>query len=168
MRDCDNAMMRDRLPDLLHQGMPAADRAAVEAHVAACPECSAELEMLRAVKQALVPPTPRIEPAAVVSRVPAYRPASAWARALRSTPLRAAAAIVLVVGAASVIRGGLSQIGEPDSVVASVSSPELAVGVLADIADSDLRALMKEIGKIEALTPAEPEVVVPALPRGSE
>jgi hypothetical protein len=47
MNDCPNADIRDQLPDLLHDRLDASARAAVMAHVDACVDCRAELELLR-------------------------------------------------------------------------------------------------------------------------
>ena len=53
MNDCVNAEMRDRLPDLLHDRLDAATRAATVAHVDGCVDCRAELELLRGVRAML-------------------------------------------------------------------------------------------------------------------
>ena len=53
MTDCSNAEMRDRLPDVLHERLDPSARAAVMAHVARCPECRAELTLLREARVAL-------------------------------------------------------------------------------------------------------------------
>lgn len=49
MNECVNAEMRDALPDLIHGSLDAARAADVEAHVASCAECVAELDLLRVV-----------------------------------------------------------------------------------------------------------------------
>jgi hypothetical protein len=165
MRDCDDVTMRDLLPDLLHDRLPVGVRADVQAHVDGCAECRAELELLRTVMAAAA--APRVDASRIGAGLRPYRRPSVWVSAARSWPLRAAASIVLVVGVASVIRDRAEN--RPDSVVAVAAPwPELAVGGLTDIPESDLRALAAEMAKLEAVTSAEPEVVVPAVGRGGE
>ena len=49
------------------------------------------------------------------------------------------------------------------------TATELALGeTLHDLSDTQLRALLNELGTLEAVTPTETEVVVPALGRGSQ
>src|SRR5947209_7568668 len=71
MTDCPDAEIRDRLPDLLHDRLDASTRAAVEAHVAGCADCRAELELLRGIQSAHVVRTPRVNVNAIVAALPA-------------------------------------------------------------------------------------------------
>jgi anti-sigma factor RsiW len=64
--DCPNATMRDRLPDLLHDGLSASARAETERHLAECPSCAEELALLRAARRALA-----IAPSVDVARIAA-------------------------------------------------------------------------------------------------
>jgi len=165
MRDCDNVTMRDLLPDLLHDRLTAGVRADVLSHVDGCADCRAELELLRRVYAGAS--VPRVDASRIGAGLPPYRRPSVWASAARSWPLRAAAGVVLLLGTATVIRERTAN--RPDSVVATaVQSPELSVGGLTDIPESDLRALAAEMAKLEAVTSVEPEVVVPAVGRGGE
>ena len=168
MRDCDNAKMRDLLPDLLHDRLTVDVRAEVEAHLVSCADCRAELALLRGVQAAVAGRgTPAIDAARVSASLRPYRARSAWSAASQSWPLRAAAAVVLVAGAATLLRDGDSAT-RPDTVFASAHPSELSVGGLTDIPDSDLQTLLDGMGKLEAVTPAEPDViVVPAVGRGS-
>jgi anti-sigma factor RsiW len=62
MTDCVRADLRDALPDLIHDHFDPARTAEVEAHVAGCAECAAELDLLRAaLASASSPPTMNIE-----------------------------------------------------------------------------------------------------------
>ncbi|HEX3868393.1 MAG TPA: zf-HC2 domain-containing protein, partial [Gemmatimonadaceae bacterium] len=70
MIDCPNAEIRDRLPDLLHDRLSASERAMVMAHVDACAECRAELELLRGVQRTLMARTPRVDVGAIVAALP--------------------------------------------------------------------------------------------------
>jgi hypothetical protein len=163
MGDCDNVTMRDQLPDLLHDRLAIGVRADVQLHVNGCVECRAELELLRSVMSGMA--APRVDSSSISAQLRPYHRPSVWASAAHSWPLRAAAGIVLLVGAASVFRDSASN--QPDSVVAVASSAELSVGGLTDIPESDLRALLEEMGKLEAVTSSEPDVVVvPAVGRG--
>src|SRR5919199_2150612 len=86
MSDCPNVEIRDRLPDLVHGTLRGEQLAAVEAHVAQCPACAAEVALLRTARRAL-----RHAPAVDVARVaaavqrraagpvaPRRRPAPRW------------------------------------------------------------------------------------------
>ncbi len=194
MRDCPNATMRDRLPDLLSGRLPAGEQADVRAHVAACVDCRAELELLERVLASAV--TPRVDTTRIVAALPAYRPASWWRAAGRSRQAGIAAALVLLAGTATLIAGRV--VGGPPLVPdpvasASVQVPtrgatsvretpepslgrdalayrptELAVGeTLQDLSDADLRELLDELERFEALMPAEPEAIPPSLGRGA-
>ncbi len=86
MTDCPSAEIRDRLPDLLHDRLDANARAAVEAHVAGCVDCQAELEVLRGVQSSLMARTPRVNVNAIVAALPAP-PANTGADAGAPIPL---------------------------------------------------------------------------------
>ena len=117
MTDCPNAEIRDLLPDLVHGRLDAATRADVERHVRDCAECTAEVTLLRELRSAFHA-SPRVDVAAIVAAVPAYRkPAGrSW------IGWRAAAAItVLVAGGSSVAvlqRGGTSMADSARSIPA--------------------------------------------------
>ncbi|HEU4643093.1 MAG TPA: zf-HC2 domain-containing protein, partial [Gemmatimonadaceae bacterium] len=68
MTDCPRGDVRDLLPDLLHDRLDADARAEVERHVARCPECAAELELLRAMRGALSR-APMVDAAAIAAAV---------------------------------------------------------------------------------------------------
>ncbi len=118
MHDCSNAEIRDLLPDLLHGRLDAETRAQVEAHVARCADCAAELSVLRDLRAAMHT-APSENVASIVAAIPAHRPN------VRQTWVgwRVAAAVTLLVGGASsvvVIREGT--FGQPDSVRAVMAS----------------------------------------------
>src|ERR1044072_4700842 len=79
MNNGPNADIRDQLPDLLHERLDVSMRAAVMAHVDACVDCRAELELLRSVHEMLVSRTPRVDISYVVNALPkrAAQPAGA-------------------------------------------------------------------------------------------
>jgi hypothetical protein len=124
MRDCTNAEMRDRLPDLLHERMSAADRARVLAHAGACPECAAELDLLRSLGSVLAGPRHAVDVGAIgrAARIriggapaepaaPTRAEATPWREPVRrpawavrsATRLRAAAAVVVFAAAGAVL-----------------------------------------------------------------
>lgn len=104
MNDCVNAEIRDRFPDLLNGRLPETDVFAVSAHVSTCAECSAELELLRTMRGAMLAATPRIDYAAIVDRLPAPGRAVAPARRRWSGRwLAAAAAVVAVAGTSATL-----------------------------------------------------------------
>ena len=122
MNDCPNADVRDLLPDLMHGRLDAATRASVEAHVAGCADCAAELGLLRDLRAARG--TPAVDIAAIVAVVPTYRaaPRRSW------VGWRAAATItVLVAGASSVavLQRGIGPVNGPTvrSAIAPVAVP---------------------------------------------
>ena len=101
--DAAHELVRDALPALLHGRASASERARVERHLAECPACDAEYQLLASVRELY--PTPPISvdriaaavrartvPApAVVSRQSTVRPgtrasASAMPSALRAIP----------------------------------------------------------------------------------
>jgi hypothetical protein len=195
MGDCTDATMKDLLPDLLHDRLAVALRAEVEAHVSACDDCRAELRILRQV--VAVTATPRVDASRIVAALPRYRAPFIWQRAVRSTQLRVAAAIVLLAGGAAVVSHMMTRPGStpvtanapvgtdssialaPNAAPAVVGSTpvaaatsqtpgavsaELALGeTLHDLSDTDLRALLDELGTLEAVTPTETDVVAPAV-----
>lgn len=135
MNDCLNAEMRESLPDLIHGNLEPAKLAKLEAHVASCDSCAAELELLRTVV-ASMPPTPAMNVQRIVAALPvaakqglllhrgngdalaspvlpAKRSQGIWSRPM----LRVAAAVVIVAA------GGLSLLVGRD-----VLDPETQVG----------------------------------------
>jgi Putative zinc-finger len=141
MNDCPNAVIRDQLPDLLHDRLDASARAAVTAHVATCADCRDELELLRGVHGMLVSRTPRIDVATIVAALP--RADGAQAPQLRTIRPRrtwadwrvAAAVTLLVAGGSSVAlyrHGGMqaSPIDAPAVAVESVTPAPAANAVV--------------------------------------
>ena len=156
MNDCSNVTMREMLPDLLNGRLAAGARAEVEAHVASCSDCRAEFDLLRRVKASAVAPAVDVE--GIAGSIAPYQAPSIW----KSWTVRAAAAVLLIVGTGTVMqfRGSVDQ---ADTVLAAAAPAELGVGALADISDSDLQAIAAELSRMKAVTSAEPEVVVPAV-----
>ncbi|MDF1503529.1 zf-HC2 domain-containing protein, partial [Roseisolibacter sp. H3M3-2] len=59
--ECADEEMRDALPGLAHGRLAAPERRAVEAHLAACASCTAELAVLRDLRGALVTGAPALD-----------------------------------------------------------------------------------------------------------
>ena len=167
MRECDNAEMRDLLPDLLGDMPGRPELAAARRHVAECEACRAELALLESVRRAV--PAPAIDAAPIAARIPAYRPAPRWQGVIRAPAFRMAAAILLVVGIGTLTSDAPDR-GAPDTAdarpVAAVPG-ELGVGTpLGELSEADLQRLVDEMGELEAVTSTDADVVVyPAVDR---
>ena len=165
MRDCSNGEVRDRLPELMHNRLAGEALVVVRAHVADCADCRAELALLEQLRTAVVAPRP--DTGRIVAMLPKYRALPVWRRAMQSAQLRAAAAVVLLVGGYAVVtRGGEAPVpATPAAVTQPAGTSELAIGdSFHDLTDSDLAAMVEEIGQLEAVT-AEP-ADEPLLPLG--
>jgi anti-sigma factor RsiW len=114
MSDCTNLEMRDLLPDLARGALSGPSRVALEAHLATCATCRAELELVRTA-HGVLSAAPSVDTAGIVAaiaRSSALRRdatmAVAQTRRRRAsavaTPARrawlAAASVVAIVGAA--------------------------------------------------------------------
>lgn len=140
MNDCQNAEMRDQLPDLLHERLGGTARAAVMAHLDGCADCRDELALLRVAHGTLIKATPRVDLNFIVEALPKPTPR---ARTL-SVPRRpmwadwriAAAGVLLIAGASSYSLLGRNGVGIRDSLVAqipptaeSLSAPAKGAGI---------------------------------------
>lgn len=100
LTDCPNFEMRELLPDLLHDALPAAERSRVEGHLATCVDCAAEYELLRSARRAWAGlRVPRVDTAGIVAALPRPLPvAAARGPTARRSPvlMRLAAAITFV------------------------------------------------------------------------
>ncbi|MFL5593003.1 MAG: zf-HC2 domain-containing protein [Gemmatimonadaceae bacterium] len=72
MNKCVDGDIQELLPDLLHDALEASAKLRVEAHLATCESCSDDLDVLRAVKAAMVF-SPVIDTERVVRQIPPYR-----------------------------------------------------------------------------------------------
>jgi anti-sigma factor RsiW len=159
--------MRDLLPDLLHGRLSAEQGTAVREHLDACDDCRAELALLRQVREAAVAP-----PVDVARIVAALAPHATPARSRRTwgpVALRAAAAVVLVAGAATLLLPSPQEtntVQVADSTPRYVAPQELPLGeTFQDVSDADLRALVEELREIDAVMIEDPdEVGLPIAP----
>jgi hypothetical protein len=141
MNDCPNAVIRDQLPDLLHERLDASARAAVMAHVDGCVDCREELDVLRGVHEMLVSRSPRIDVRSIVAALPkppvaqpqsvelevaqakviAIRPASR--RRVWSDWRVAAAVVLFVAGGSSVVLLRQTPVPAASDILSEVTLP---------------------------------------------
>ena len=128
MNDCQNAEMRDQLPDLLNERLDGSARAVVMAHVGACADCRDELELLRVARGTLLKATPRVDLNFIVEALPKAAPrariVSITRRPMWADWRIAAAAVLLIAGGSSYsLLGRHGGIAMRDSLVAQVQEP---------------------------------------------
>lgn len=189
--------MQDLLPAFVAGTLEPPDRAAVEAHVAACAPCAEDVALLRRVREWRVP-APTVDAARIAAAVRAAHPRmrrdadsrpapvpgrSAPARApwhrWQGGPLRAAAALVLVVGAGMVVQRTLA-VGEgprsvADTVVASagpvamagaegaVSQVAVSYGDLGEYTAEEMDAVLARLERWDGAPSTEPLGTLPVL-----
>jgi hypothetical protein len=177
MSECSSVETRELLPELLHDRLPAVERARVQEHVGACAACGSELELLRRVRAAATA-VPTIDVSRVAAAIPGHRARPAWVRVVQMPAFRIAAAIALIAGSIWLFQGPAdvapvippSVIAElpSTSAVAATSHTELPIGdALGELTEGDLHALIDELDELDAVTPAEADVDFPSI-RGSE
>ena len=181
MSDCANVEIRELLPEYLHDRLMAPDRMRVDAHLAACEDCSAELMTLRTVRQALSH-APAVDVAAIVRALP--RPTRRVRQLRRSVShglaWRIAAAVsfislggislavarsffgpgpVNVVDSAAIGRPVDTARGVPVATVASATQrPAITfAGGVSDLAAEDVETLLGSIESLEATPPVDPD-----------
>src|SRR5215207_4192764 len=88
MRDCANVEVRDALPDLVHDQLPAAERERVLAHVASCADCTDEVALLSGARRVLDRAAPTVDAAAIARAVQARLAADAARGRTPTTPVR--------------------------------------------------------------------------------
>jgi anti-sigma factor RsiW len=179
MSDCANIEMREWLPELMHDRLSGADRARLEAHLAACSDCRSELELLESARLALHGLMPsRPDTAAIVRALPRpHRPVVPMVGPARRVWRMAAALTVVTLGGlsfnalreradrAGMVVGAESTAVMPRDVIASVDTPVQAperTGVTAglgttDLADDDLEALIGALEQLEAAPHLDPD-----------
>lgn len=184
MRDCADAAMRDRLPLFATGRLSDTEAAMVEAHLASCSDCAAELELLRAVGRAYA--VPAVDAAAIASAIPAarrkrkaYYQQPMWRVAAAMTLMIAGTAGVLVMrGPGSGIIGSVAvgaDSGAGGSLVSAESTLAMAPtlpagpatisfgGNLSDLTDAQLEALLAQIERIDGSVSAEPEAMTTSI-----
>ncbi|MGI8549081.1 MAG: zf-HC2 domain-containing protein [Gemmatimonadaceae bacterium] len=177
MNDCQNVLVREALPDLAHGALPESERTRVLMHLDICDDCADELAIIRAVIAITI--TPAVDVAAISAAIPAYpvhrdqvHQRRFHVAHLNVAHLRLAAA--LLVGAAGVSalvvehqRGTVASsvtvaAGQAGSSLAGQGSGVALVGT-ADLSDDNLAQLIQSMAHIDAVPPAEPDPVMPAV-----
>lgn len=159
MNDCSNVEVREALPDLLHGRLDEITRRRVSSHLEECADCREELALLRDVRAALAARAPGIDGQRIVGAIAPYRTPS---RAFRWWRVAAAAAVLLVGGGTvGVLSRTGGRPGRVDTVAAmTATSPELSVsGGLGDLDEADLKAILPEIDRLNAVPSSDPEPI---------
>jgi hypothetical protein len=169
MRDCPNGEMRDRLPELMHDRLTGQELLVVRAHVSGCADCRAELVLLEQLRSAAA--APRVDASRIVAALPRYRAVPRLRRMANAPQVRAAAAVLVLLGGYALNQSRSAAGPDRAAPMQTAAIPELAIGdSFQDLSDSDLAAVLDEIGKLEAVTPeAIEEPVLPlteSTPRG--
>jgi anti-sigma factor RsiW len=171
MADCSNVEIRELLPERAGSALSAADLARVDAHLASCATCSAELALIQAARRAVrVAPSidiGRISAGVVAATLTPSRPqlvtsAPAAARAHRAPRMRwiglkAAAAVAIAaagIGSFAVWHSTDDGTALPNGATIAAVAPasgaattEIAVaGGLNDLSASDLQSLLGDLG----------------------
>jgi len=191
MTDCQNVTMREALPELLHGRLPDGERRLVEAHVIECVDCTDELAILEAVLASA--PAPTIDVTRIVAAIPAYRqvavadarsgviamrPRGTWTGSWSSRAARLQLAAALAIAAVGISTVAVvkhdRQQATPAAAVATsgaatgAARPDQGVALVAtaDLSDAELATLIDDMNSMQALPPAEPEPIAPAVDGG--
>ena len=192
MTDCQNVTMREALPELIHGRLADGERRLVEAHLVECVDCTDELAILEAVLASA--PAPAIDVTRIVMAIPSYRPIAeveshadapsgvipmrpraAWTSgwSSRSARLQLAAALAIAAAGISTVavvkhngapqRANVAAVG---ATTATRADQGVALVATADLSDAELATLIKDMDSMQALPPAEPEPIAPAVDGG--
>lgn len=166
MIDCPDVEIRELLPEYLNGTLAPARRAEVEAHLAGCAECSAELETIRMVRE-VFQPAPAINVQKVVAAIPSrratMRPGRSWV-ARHAMQIAAAVSFVAVGGmslavARSFFTGEAGVTADSITTLADAATDVPVIGFgggLSDLEEDDLESLLNALESIEALPSADP------------
>ena len=192
MSDCADGELRDLLPLYASARLAASERERVDAHIAGCAECAAELALLRSVAKAYDVTPIGID--AIAAALP--RPG----RAVRAKPhvpfhrqplWRIAASITLVIASVAMVElvrlgggpdgmvagssaGVDSSIGQPvESTLAMSNTGSAGVsdgpratfggGTLAELTDAQLEVLLASLEALDGNVLADPEIMATPL-----
>lgn len=166
MTDCPEGELRDLLPDLVHERLPASRRAVLVAHLEGCEDCRVELELLRALRGAMRE-APAVDVNAVVAALPVPRPPRVARSSARAGWRAAAAALLIVGGGATVALLRDEPAPSPPALTAAAKTNEplgatpreLAVsgGTVTDLTDSELSSLLRDIESLDGLPSGDVE-----------
>jgi hypothetical protein len=160
MIECSNAEIRDQLPDLVNGRLAGESLMSLQAHVAGCSSCQAEVHLLERSRAILIFATPRIDASRIAQRLPTPRGrARSWGLDWR---IAATIAVLAIGGGGTALmynaRGPL-QPSDTATLIANVAAAQNELPLSADLSglsDDQLRVLVGSVQKIEALPAAEP------------
>lgn len=176
MTECTNETMRERLPALQAGALSAAEATALRAHLAACPACASEWDILVSARALFTAAAPPVDLSAIVAKLPAPPTARPALRVERGggRPFRvpryvlAAAASVVLVATLSLTAlrplffSASTPTVEPSPVEsgtpAVAAAPSALVGArdLSELDVDELTTLLAELDRIEATVASEP------------
>lgn len=179
MTDCNNAEMRDLLPDLVNDRLSLGDRTRLNAHLAECADCTDELALIQSAR-AIRPVAPTLDVSAIVAQLPKHRAVAPR----RLGVWRMAATLgVIIAGGWSVLMvqsGGIGFMNNTrtdstrlsdvpaviDSNAAGVLTPTAAVsfGGLGDYSDEELQGVLDRLENWDGSTSTETVTTAPILP----
>ncbi len=134
MTECFNTEFKEQLPELAGEQLDPVTRARVEEHVASCEACADELEILRIVRESVIP-APYVNVSRIVrSLPPAPVPVNDELPWYRRASFQMAAAFLLVAGGLFSARQAGDRV-ESASVAAAPAS-SIAVSVQSSPADA--------------------------------
>ena len=181
MRDCPDGAMRDQLPLYVSGRLDARSRSAVEAHLAGCAECAAEVAMLSAVGRAF--PVPAVDVARIAAAMPRRTPRPVAPAFYRQPLWRLAASLTLfITGAATylVVRSGGPGVAPQVAGSAPVAETTLALATptrapaggaerasdlvavgtdLSELTDAQLQSLLGSLDGLDSRPQAEPTTI---------
>ena len=143
MNDCVMTEVRDALPDLLHGRLSELDTATMTAHVESCPECRAELALLRELSSS-APLAPPMDAVRIASALPPYGGAATM-RNLPAQPQKKSVLRFAVLAA---------------SVALAVAIGSVAVTSLRNSSGNSVSSVAASTAELPAITSSVPAVTV--------
>ena len=164
MNDCPNAEIRDQLCDVVHRTLSDAECRRVEEHIATCPDCTAEIALIRRAAAVLSRTAPAVNTSAIVAALP--RPHRARHMSFANWRIAATIAVVALGAASLSLVRNAGDDGVTDTLGATIAvSPDTHSlsfsGRLSALDDADLEQLLADIDDFDGATPVEPSTVLP-------
>ncbi|HWL39572.1 MAG TPA: zf-HC2 domain-containing protein [Gemmatimonadaceae bacterium] len=161
MTECTEREIQGMLPDVLHGTIVPGQRSRVDAHLAVCGQCRAELKVLREVHGAAVF-APSIDVDRIVRQIPPYggvTPSVERRAPSRTVGWLVAASLVVLVAVGGSLLVRPSDVSDSSWVVGTPVAPAgqslaLATGV-DELSDGGLAQLISELDSFDALPATE-------------
>jgi anti-sigma factor RsiW len=164
MIECTEREIRDMLPDVVHGTMVPLEQRRVDAHLAVCDQCRAELKVLREVHGAAVF-APAIDVDRIVRQIPPYAgvlPVAERPARSRTVAWLAAASLAVLVAVGGSVLVAPSDVAQAparaifDPVVAAPATQSLALTAgVEELSDGGLEQLISELDGFDALPGAD-------------